>query len=216
MIRTALLASTALIMPTLAFADPAVNVVATSPAQDINAIVLSVAGSVLTVVGGVALQIINKFVKDKAAQDIARNGIDHAAAWAINKGNGLLIDHPVPIDRVPAVVLDMLHYSRLMFPDARKRLGLDDVKMVRRAVAALPGVSGGDITDADINSIAAAASGTAPPVTAGALVNDAESLAAALAPQLLPVMERAMEAMIAAKLKEVTAPVAPPLQGSGA
>lgn len=174
----------------------------TANTVDFSSLVHDGAMWVLTAIGGVAYYQLQRIVKDKQARDLLLAAVKNATAFGMNTVDGALKDHPLTISIASPVVAKALLYLKDHVPDALKRTGADDVKLTRLVISQLPAVSG-QITDADINSIAAAASGKMP---------NAPANASELATALVPLLEKELTAVIGriveAKLKPADPAVA--------
>lgn len=178
-----------LIVLALLYASPAFAADTGLTADDISGIILKVVAGIATVFGSVVLAEFNRFVKDKGARDSALATMRYLSPLVLNATAGLLKDHPVPANKVPAVVASMIRLAKNADPEAFKRLGFDDVGLAKLAIAHLPGVDG-EISDDDIATMAAAskmpAAGTAKPATL-------DQVGAALGPLVESLVEAALK-----------------------
>ena len=122
----------------------------------------------------------------KAILDAAENGVNHA----INRIDAASKDGTMTVPVASGVTAMAAQYIIKMVPDAVKRSGMDEKKIVNLVISKLPGVTG-EITDQNIDFIASRISGkpgTAPPPT------DYSQLAAALTPIIKQVAADALAA----------------------
>jgi hypothetical protein len=143
-------------------------------------------------------------VKDEntrnAILDAAENGVNHA----INRIDNASKDGTMTVPVASGVTAMAAQYVLKMVPDAVKRSGMDEKKIVNLVISKLPGVTG-EITDANIDFIASrisGKSGTAPPPT------DFTQLTSALTPIIQQAAKDAIAAHYAGAALKPT-PVAP-------
>jgi len=153
-----------------------VHIVDPNATVDLTAEALKVLGSLATVVVSAIAVEIRSVVKDKAAQQTLIGLLERGSSFVVNKTAGALKNQPLSVNLASPMAADLVRYAKEYAPGALKRLGIDDVQLTKMAIAHLPNVNGG-IDDKEINAIAAAATGKAPPAP-----TDLGAIAAALVP----------------------------------
>lgn len=135
------------------------------------------------VVVSVGVYFIQGHIKDDNARRTVLTAVENGVSFGMNKVNGALAGHPLNVPLGSSVAAQAVKYALSQVPDALDRLGIDEAKLAKMAIAKLPAVEG-HISDDQISEIAAVAQGQAP----AARTNPAD-LALALEPLLARLIE---------------------------
>lgn len=169
---------------------------------DIAPLISAVAQLAIPIIGTVIYALIQSRIKDQDAKAAVLRAIENGVSFGMNKVDGALKGRPLSVNLGSSVATQAVKYVLDRVPDAAKRINLDAAGLAKIAVAKLPGVEG-HISDEAVNGIAAAATGNAV-ATGGDMSKLVESLG--------PVIQSAVEAAVASKIKSDTKPVSPDVQ----
>lgn len=188
--------------------NAAVGVGASAGTVDFTQWVSMGSQAILTALGAAVAAFAHKYIADKDAREKIMSAVTNGVAFAQNKIDGTLADHPVKVQVASPVAAVAINYVKSMVGDSVARLGLNDVQLAKLAIAKIPGIEG-EVTDAQIHAIAAVASGQAAPPPPPAAADLAGDLVKELGPSIAALVRQAVADEMRSHAARPAAPATP-------